>query len=145
MRATYDFCKNIAYYLLHHPLVQLIKEMTVKYLCSENDKSKSKISSCLFIDYPKKALSESIVRQSVENALSLDEVNDLLSSVDDSIIKAISKWTPRSKAFKRIKMLYCKDTTSESSKLLYDQLSKKNNLSNLVTTSPAWEKCVVDD
>jgi len=134
---------SISYYLFHHPLVQLIKDMALKYSCWKNDRHEAK--SYLPITYLKLGISETAIRQMIEIAPSLDEVNNILRSADKQTMTVISKFTQRSNAFKRIKMLYYKDATSESSKALYDKLCRTNMLTNLVPTSPAWEKCVIDD
>ena len=134
---------SISYYLFHHPLIQLINAMALKYSRWKNNQHEAK--SCLPIIYLKQGISENAVRQSIEIASSLDEINNILKSVDKQTLTAISKFTPRSNAFKRIKILYCTNTTSEGSKALYDKLCRTNGLTNLVPTSPAWEKCVTND
>ena len=134
---------SILYFLYHHPLVQLIQDMVLKHVREKNEQSELK--PYLPIVYLKKGASESVIRQNIEIASSLDEINDILKSVDKQTLTVISKFTQRSNAFKRIKKLYYNDTTSESSKILYDRICRTNMLTNLVPTSPAWEKCVIDD
>lgn len=129
---------SILYYLYHHPLVQFIQDMALKYFRKRIERSELK--PYLPIDYLKKGISDSVIRQRIEIASSLDEINDILQSVDKQTMVVISKFTPRSNAFKRIKKMY-NDTTNERSKSLYNQLCRTNNLSNLVTSSPAWERC----
>lgn len=143
LRAEKNVENSLLYYLYHHPLVQLIQGMAQRYFRKKDERSELKLY--LPIVYLKKGSSESIIRQSIEKASSLDEVNDILMSVDKQTLTVISKFTQRSNAFKTIKMLFYKDVTSESSKILYDKICRTNNLTNLVPTSPAWEKCVIDD
>lgn len=134
---------SILYYLYHHPLVQLIQDMALKYFRKRIERSELK--PYLPIDYLKKGISDSVIRQRIEIASSLDEINDILQSVDKQTLTLISKFTQRSNAFKRIKKLYCNDTTDEKSKSLYEKLCRTNVLTNLVPTSPAWEKCNIND
>ena len=133
---------SISYHLFHHPLVQLIKDMALKYSRERGHRNEDK--SYWPIIYLKQGASENVIRQSIEIASSLDEINGILMSVDEQALKFISKFTQRANAFKRIKMLYYRDETSEGSRALYDKLCRTNGLTNLVPTSPAWEKCVID-
>ena len=133
---------TILYYLYHHPLIQLIKGMALRYSRKKSERSDHK--TYLPIVYSKPESPEVAIRQKIEIASSLDEINDILQSVDKQTLVVISKFTPRSNAFKRIKMLYYKDTTIERSRLLYDKLCRTYMLTNLVPTSPAWEKCVIN-
>lgn len=133
---------TILYYLYHHPLVQLIQDMALKYFRKRIERSELKLY--LPIDYLKKGISDSAIRQRIEIASSLDEINDILQSEDKQTLTFISKFTQRSNAFKRIKKLY-NDTTDENSKSRYEKLCRTKVLTNLVPTSPAWEKCNIDD
>ena len=136
---------SISYYLFNHPLVKLINSVSLKYYDWKNDGHEAK--PYLPIDYLRQGISDTAIRQKIETAASLDEINNILMSLasDKQAITIISKFTPRSNAFKRIKLLYYKDTTSKGSKALYEKLCKENMLTNLLTTSPAWEKCVIND
>ena len=136
---------SISYYLFNHPLVKLINSVSLKYYEWKNEGHETK--PYLPIDYLRQGISDTVIRQKVATASSLDEINEILMSLssDKQAMTIISKFTQRSNAFKRIKMLYYKDTTSESSRALYDKLCRTNVLTNLVPTSPAWEKCVIDD
>lgn len=133
---------TILYYLYHHPLIQLIKGMALRYSRKKSERSDYK--TYLPIVYSKPDSPEVAIRQKIEISSSLDEINDILQSVDKQTLVVISKFTPRSNAFKRIKMLYYKDTTTERSRSLYNQLCRTYMLTNLVPTSPAWEKCVIN-
>ena len=134
---------SISYCLYNHPLVKLIQHLAWQYFHKKEERSDLK--PYFPILYLKIGAPESVIRHSIEKASSLEEINDILQSVDKQTLTLISKFTQRSNAFKRIKKLYYNYTTDEKSKSLYEKLCRTNVLTNLVPSSPAWEKCNIDD
>ena len=131
---------SISYYLYNHPLVKLIQHLAWQYFHKKEERSDLK--PYFPIVYLKIRAPESAIRRRIEIASSLDEINDILQSVDKQTLTVISKFTQRFNAFKRIKKLY-NDTTDENSKSRYEKLCRTNVLTNLVPTSLAWEKCEI--
>lgn len=132
---------SVSYFLRHHPIVQLIEDIAFNH--PRPNKDNQEINSCLLIDYMKKELSESAVRRKLGNASKLEEVNTILQIMDNRARLAVSKYKPTSAVFRQIKKLYEKGISSERS--VFDELSKNNQLTNLIPGSPAWDSCVVDD
>ena len=131
---------SISYYLYNHPLVKLIQHLAWQYFHKKEERSDLK--PYFPIVYLKIRAPESAIRRRIEIASSLDEINDILQSVDKQTLTVISKFTQRFNAFKRIKKLY-NDTTDENSKSRYEKLCRTNVLTNLLPTSLAWEKCEI--
>ena len=121
-------------------MVKLIQHLAWQYFHKKEERSDLK--PYFPIVYLKIRAPESAIRRRIEIASSLDEINDILQSVDKQTLTVISKFTQRFNAFKRIKKLY-NDTTDENSKSRYEKLCRTNVLTNLEPTSLAWEKCEI--